>query len=293
MSLRIVELFGFPAGSKGLEEAAHTFKCPFIAQTCRKTLNDGTISGVCTLAAKNDTTNVACCPIRLYANKFEALKRVAKQAFDPKLPFFFGSLPRDKYPCVVAIGKDFGREIRVPNRAGGTFSVDWFLVHLGDNKSLLEFVAVEVQTIDTTGNYRKERKELLGGNTDPIRSKAGFNWENVNKRILPQLIYKGHVLRLERKCKKGLFFILPTAVNRRIQDRVGNSLMKYEPQPGSITFHTYSLCNDSEPTGPLTLIFDGSMTTTVDQLALAFSSPRDLPTPGVVEESLVRAITSI
>ncbi len=40
-------------------------------------------------------------------------------------------------------------------------------------------------------------------------SKAGVNWENVSKRILPQLIYKGYVLRRERLCSKGLFFVCP------------------------------------------------------------------------------------
>ena len=81
---------------------------------------------------------------------------------------------------------------------------------------LLGFVAIEVQSIDTTGNYQAEREAYLG---DRIvcreDSTAGLNWENVNKRILPQIIYKGHVLRREPLCQKGLFFICPRPYTTR------------------------------------------------------------------------------
>ena len=60
---------------------------------------------------------------------------------------------------------------------------------------LLSFVAIEVQSIDTTGNYQAERLAYLEKGSFGGKSTAGLNWENVNKRILPQIIYKGHALR--------------------------------------------------------------------------------------------------
>ena len=60
----------------------------------------------------------------------------------------------------------------------------------------------------------REAVEQCGGtDRSPEYSNAGMNWENVNKRILPQLIYKGHVLRREELCRKGLFFVCPKHVN--------------------------------------------------------------------------------
>ncbi len=93
--------------------------------------------------------------------------------------------------------------------------MDWILALLSPEGTLQEFVAVEVQAIDTTGNYRAERDAHMNGQAFTGYSEAGVNWENVSKRILPQLIYKGHVLRRERLCKKGLFFVCPTPVYQK------------------------------------------------------------------------------
>jgi len=134
-----------------------------------------------------------------------------------------------------------------------------------------------------------DRSGVLSQEIKPFRCDAGFNWENVNKRILPQVIYKGHVLRRERKCRKGLYFVTPKAVTDRIRARVGDGLMSYQPQPGSVTFHSYSL-GAIGSNGRMTLCFDGAFTTTIDQLALAFSSPTNLPNQGVFEAAILAAL---
>ena len=84
------------------------------------------------------------------------------------------------------------------------------------------------------------------------------------------------MLRVEEQCKKGLFFICPTPVLKRIYSRLGNRLAEYSLQPGAITFHDYSVDINS-PVRPFPLAFGSTFTTTHDQLALAFSSPQDLP----------------
>ena len=192
---------------------------------------------------------------------------------------------------VRIFGKDHGSELRMVGRgAASRFAVDWILVLLDPAGELVEFVAVEVQTIDTSGNYREQRMQLLDGNANADPSKdAGFNWENVSKRILPQLIYKGHVLRRESKCRKSLYFVTPTRVSEQVRDRLGNNMISYDPHPGSVTFHSYSL-GDAEPGQHRPLIFDGGFTTTIDQLALAFSAPTNLPKKGVFEEAIKEAL---
>jgi hypothetical protein len=193
---------------------------------------------------------------------------------------------------VVAFGKRWGKELRLPQREGrGGFFVDWVLALLDGQGQLKEFVAAEVQSIDTTGTYRAQWAALMAGNTLATSSAAGLNWENVSKRILPQLIYKGHVLRLERLCTKGLFFICPAPVYERIQMRLGHGMMKYPaPAQGTLTFMWYDLEPQVAVQGPRRLQARGTFTTTIDQLAVAFTAPRDLPPAGVYEAALVAAL---
>ncbi len=230
----------------------------------------------------------------MYANDYQILKDVAEQSFgrgkklitSDKLEDFQKSNPGEQ--CVTVFGKRWGKELRLPNRSkkAGAYFVDWILAHVDSSGNLLAFVAVEVQSIDTTGNYQAERAAYLKERKFEGRSTAGFNWENVNKRILPQLIYKGHVLRREPLCAKGLFFICPTPVYRKIQERLGGKLDEIHQQPGSLTIMWYDV---GEPQGngairPLER--QGEFTTTIDSVALAFTSPSNLPPAKVYERAI-------
>ena len=206
--------------------------------------------------------------------------------------------------AAIPFGQRLGKELKVKSR-DASYSFDWIIAQVDGNGELLEFVAVEVQTIDTTGSYRRQSWDLqaahcgdgIKGFAQPAAGKSSnFNYENVNKRILPQLIIKGHLLRVEEQCKKGLFFICPTPVLKRIYRRLGNRLAEYSLQPGAITFHDYSIDRDS-PLRPYPLKLESSFTTTHDQLALAFSSPQDLPPKNsyskVVSEAIKERLSSI
>ena len=127
-----------------------------------KTLSDGLISGACTLKPMNGGP-VICCPIRLYANNYEILHDVARVAFGPAIPLLPASgISAETGECVAVFGKGWGRELRLPTRGkSGAYFVDWVLAHLSAQRELINFVAVEVQSIDTTGNYREERETYL------------------------------------------------------------------------------------------------------------------------------------
>ncbi len=192
---------------------------------------------------------------------------------------------------MAVFGKHWGRELRLPQRGGrGGYFVDWVLARLKPNGELQEFVAVEVQSIDTTGNYKAERAAYLRGEEFKGSSKAGLNWENVSKRILPQLIYKGHVLRREPLCKHGLFFVCPTPVYERTQERLGGNLLAYPRQPGSLTFRWYDVGGLAPAGKRRALKYVGQFTTTIDQVANAFAAPSNLPPPRVYEQAIRAAL---
>lgn len=285
MPLKIAELFGFSPEAAEFGKAVRSRACPFIGTTCRKNFSDGMASGLCSASATKDPTPVICCPQRLYANDYQVLRQVCSSAFGAHIPMLTSlaaGIPAGG--AAVPFGQRLGKELKVKSR-GSSYSFDWIIALVDSNGELLEFVAVEVQTIDTTGSYRRQSWDLQfannGGGIDgfaqPDAGKSSnFNYENVNKRILPQLITKGHLLRVEEQCKKGLFFVCPTPVLKRIYSRLGNRLAEYSLQPGAITFHDYSIDTHSA-LQPYPLVLGSSFTTTHDQLALAFSSPQDLP----------------
>jgi hypothetical protein len=220
------------------------------------------------------------------------LKDVAELAFSPNVDLYPGkqaaSAPvapgRDR---VAVFGKDWGGELRLPSRgASGGYYVDWVLARLGSGGELADFLAVEVQSIDTTGNYQEEREASLQGVPFTGRTTAGFNWENVSKRILPQLIYKGNVLQRERLCTKGLFFVCPTPVREKIRERLGNDLLEYHLQTGSISFIWYDVGPHTVAGEVRALVHGGTFTTHVNQVANAFVSPTNLPDPNVYEKAI-------
>jgi hypothetical protein len=296
MASNIIEFFGYSPQDKSTEaqQARSLMVCPFLGRTCTKTLSDGSISGACTLKPKT-AGPVICCPIRLYAGKYQILQDVTQQAFGAGIELVVGSqvaafmAQNPSNDCVAVFGKGWGKELRLPSRSKktGAYFVDWILAHVDASGKLASFVAIEVQSIDTTGNYQAERLAYLNEQTFAGSSTAGFNWENVNKRILPQIIYKGHVLRREPLCQKGLFFICPTPVYRKIEERLGGSLTPIHQQPGALTMMWYDVGPEVPPGQIRALEAKGQFTTTVDQVALAFTAPSNLPPPKVYEQAII------
>ncbi len=301
MASNIVEFFGYAPGDQSHEakNARTSLRCPFLGRTCTKTLSDGSISGVCTLKPMTSGP-VICCPIRLYAGDYQILKDVAVQAFGGGTNLIIGSdvaSYREKNPgksCIAVFGKRWGKELRLPSRAKksggsrGAYFVDWILAHIDAEGKLVGFVAIEVQSIDTTGNYQAERLAYLDETGSFCgKSTAGLNWENVNKRILPQIIYKGHVLRREPLCQKGLFFICPTPVYNKIAERLGSDLEPIHQQAGSVTIMWYDIGAPVSEGQIRALELGGQSTTTVDQVALAFTAPSNLPPAKVYEQAIV------
>lgn len=301
MAGTIVDFFGYRAADSSEESLGAVARnlCPFIHDTCTKTLGrDGSCSGVCAVKQVSSEQRVICCPIRLYAGDYEILRIVSRKTFGVELGLYSGRAAVEKARAeggaVAVFGHRWGGELRLPKRNGvGNYFADWVLARLDGCGELVEFTSIEVQTIDTTGNYRDSRSGLLDGRRE-VRSTVGLNWENVSKRIIPQLVYKGQVLQREPLCRSGLWFVTPESVYERIIERlggVGNMAFGYAPQPGALHFLRYdydgSACLvDGAPT-PLVEV--GDECTTVEQVQAAFSRVR-LPEPGVYGAALREAL---
>ena len=294
MASTITEFFGYSPQDRSptARHARNSRECPFLKKQCVKKLHGGDPSGVCTLKPVS-AGPVICCPVRLYAGEYQILRDVSLQAFGRELPLVAGSdvpgfrLNEPGKEFAAAFGKGWGKELRLPNRSKqGGYYVDWILAHVDAGGSLISFVAIEVQSIDISNNYRAERlahlDEIPFGGTSP----AGLNWENVHKRILSQLIFKGNVLRREPLCQKGLFFICPTPVYEKMDERLGGKMEEIHMHSGSITFMWYDL-GPEVPAGQIRQIqLEGQSTTTVEQVINAFTSPSNLPPPRVYEKAI-------
>jgi hypothetical protein len=191
---------------------------------------------------------------------------------------------------VGVFGGSFASEISLPPAiAGGAkYKVDFTMVLVDEHGRLREFVAIEVQSIDTTNSYGVGLS-ALERTREVVTTGVGLNWENVNKRILPQLIIKGLVLQGEERCTKGMFFVTPETVYQKIMTRLGgnNRLRRIPMQPSSITFVRLAHDFPGSAVGePMKMRFLEEQTVSISDMSLAFISPENLPVAGAYGRSI-------
>ncbi|WP_171211963.1 NotI family restriction endonuclease [Ruegeria sp. HKCCA5426] len=303
MPTKVLEFHGFQPLTGESKAFALKKWCPFVDVKCKKAQS----GGVCALQAPG-AAPVIICPNRLYGNQFEVILRVAQQVFGHDCDMITdveaesrrreGTLNGRE---VVVYGQGYSGEvgIKAPSAEGesGSFKVDFLLASVGPNLEPLSIVAIEVQTIDTTNSYKKASSSYYAEQKHQSKwgeggTNAGFNWENVTKRILPQIIYKGHALRREKLARHGLFFVLPDPVLQKILTRIGSSLLEYPKGPGTITFHSYQL-SEKHPAGERPIELVTEFTTTVEQIAYAFVSPQNLPPLGIYEHTITDKLAAL
>lgn len=298
----ISEFFGYRASDESEQARENMAKqiCPFLSSYCTKSLGDSSsrmLSGVCSIRQVSaGSPDVICCPNRLYAENYKMLLTIAEMAFGRQYNLYAGRVAVEKAKtesgAVAVFGHGWGGELPLPKRQGrGAYYVDWILARLDENGMLVEITACEVQTIDTTGSYRNARKSLI--ETGEIKKDTvGLNWENVSKRIIPQIIYKGQVLQREELCKSGLYFICPKPVYEKVIERLGGKekLPKFPTQPAAIHFMAYDYLDEVIQEGkirPLGVIEE--YCTTVYKVQEAFSAV-DLPDQNVYRDAIKKAL---
>ena len=172
MSGYISEFFGYRAEDSSVTALDNTSKqvCPFLSSYCTKALGDKTnrtLSGVCAIRQVSETSPaVICCPNRIYADNYKMLNTIAQKAFGRSYNLYSGRLAVEKSKeeggAIAVFGHGWGGELPLPKRQGrGSYYVDWILARLDETGELVEFTAIEVQTIDTTGTYQNARRSLI------------------------------------------------------------------------------------------------------------------------------------
>lgn len=226
---KVVELYGNPTNkSLAWNEIISNQNCPFLSRKClknRKSEPDITI-GTCTVSYGKQARNIIICPFRLLEHS---------QIFTDCIHLLTLHEPGNELRIVP--------EISVP---GG--SIDYCLASVRSGK-VIDFVGMELQTLDTTGTVWPERQRFVQNHGIEVRdadiaSKKGFgmNWKMTAKTILMQLHHKiqtfehlnKHLVLIAQDC---LFEYMQREFSfEHIQDaRLGNPMH----------FHSYELLSET------------------------------------------------
>ncbi len=175
---KVLELYGISTkiNESNWNDIIQRQICPYLQRRCpkvRKSTPDVTI-GSCSVLYSRDDKRIMICPYRL-------LER--RQIFLDCLHLLTLHEPGNELHIVS--------EVTVP---GG--SVDYCLVSVRDQR-VVDFVGIELQTLDTTGTVWPARQRFLQSkaiavdsrNTDSAKS-FGMNWKMTAKTILMQLNHK-------------------------------------------------------------------------------------------------------
>jgi hypothetical protein len=183
----LAEVFGFPTNnfSEQAERYRHSKLCPYNNKVpnCTKDKANAPL-GVCSIYHKQ--APVITCPIRFRQDWLIAENAAA---------FFFGE--NANWTSLT--------EVRLKDASGQSAgNIDMVLVSYDDRGKVLDFGAVEVQAVYISGNVRKPFEMFI---SDPNGWEA-VDWSKIadyyptpdylsssRKRLVPQLLYKGKILR--------------------------------------------------------------------------------------------------
>ncbi len=180
---KVIELFGQSTTKTGLDwqSLIENQKCIYTNKKCYKIRKSdpATSIGTCTVHYGREPEPIIICPARL-------LER--HQIFMDCLHLLTMHQPGNELHIIP--------EVSIP---GG--SVDYFLVSILDKK-IMDFVGIELQTLDTTGTVWPERQRLLkelnvprNDDNENSGSTFGMNWKMTAKTILVQMHHKIHTFQ--------------------------------------------------------------------------------------------------
>ena len=262
----LCEIFGFAPDdtSAPARKQWKSQQCPFVEGICIKhshPQSDGKmiVYGSCSVTnrTRSGLEEVIICPQRLYADNYRTLHSCIKDAIGkdvaifsaaeyPKLKKSKTKLPKEHF---VLFGHNCGKEVSLSNPGIIDLSLDWVMAHIDDGE-LKNIIPCEVQSIDTTGNYRDAWNAYSTELEEIPDSAHGMNWANVWKRLIPQLMLKGSIASTSILCNFGIYFIVPDRVYKQFEKLVGTVSAEPKAGPGVMTVMTYSI-GPEVPTGKI------------------------------------------
>lgn len=202
-------------------------QCPYIGKKCVKVRKStASISiGVCTVDYSK-YNEVMICPHRM-------LER--KQIFIDCVHLLTLHEPGNELHLLP--------EVTVP---GG--SVDYFLVSVRKNK-VVDFVGIELQTLDTTGSLWSERASFLKSkgisveNSDLHAKTFGMNWKMSAKTILVQMHHK---IQTFEHLNKHLVLVIQDCFRDYMKREFSFTHMQPARQGDSFHIHSYVLEDENQ-----------------------------------------------
>lgn len=290
----IVEVFGF--SPVDVSPVTRTYwdegKCPFTLKSCVKYNSQNDVCyGVCSVTSSLGDCIV--CPNRLYAEDYKCLEIVALDAFggDIRLMLYDEYLDSDSLDgnVVVALGKNSGKEVKI----GSKLSMDWVLALLNNGK-LKEYVGVEVQSIDTTNNYRSNWEAYKGLDSSSHyipKSEHGMNWANVQKRLIPQLIRKSSLFKKSKKVKRGFYFILPYVVYKKFENLLGEFKEdSCSNDNETLNIHAYDFSGVVNGDGTKEIVLKRNVRVRLKDFIERFLTGYDLPAGEVLDMTVLKQL---
>lgn len=273
----IGELLGRKA-QKGFDPAATNYECPFIKSPClkrSKQLVDNEPYPVCSLWKRSDGEAVAAddlifvCPKRFYAVDF--LKEVIEHCWPGEKP---------TNPKVAP-------EVKMT----GFGNVDFVIADVQDDGEVGQFLSVELQAIDITGSVFKAYQAIRASEDLAKRPTYGFNWDNVYKRYITQLIRKGY---FHHHWKSKIVAVIPEQVYQYITGRA--DFMRstdVRSQTVNIIFMTYRLEDDPDRPGefrPRVATVEGTSHSNLQSAIMYHDAPQKEEFAARIKHSLARAV---
>lgn len=194
------------------------YQCPFINSQCLK--RSQRIEGpypVCSIwrnaRGDQDRELVCVCPKRFFEVAF--LDDVIEHCWQ-------GDPPRS--PRIA-------HEVKM----AGFGQVDFVIADIDDNTNeVREFISVELQAVDITGSVEPAYTAVLNHQQLEKRPSHGFNWANVRKRYISQLIAKGFY---HHHWGTRMVAVLQTAVYNEFRKYI--QFDELEPNQGNVVFMLY------------------------------------------------------
>jgi len=266
---------------KGANPAAADFECPFIQSRCpkRSTQLPDEPYPVCSIwrPAKPKLAQgpdlIFVCPKRFYAVDF--LTEVIEHCW-----------PGDK-----PINPQIAREVKME----GFGNVDFVIADVKNDNEIDQFLSVELQAIDITGSVFTAYQALRSQNDLDKKPTYGFNWDNVYKRYITQLIRKGY---FHHHWKSKIVAVIPEQVYQYILGRAAfmkTADVKNDPQV-NIIFMTYRLDNDPTRPGefkPVLVNVEGTSHTNLQNAILYKEPPQRTAFTAQIKSSLIRGAVKL
>lgn len=262
---------------KGADPAASGFECPFIKSRCpKRTIQLPEESyPVCSLwrLSKEEPDPakdlIFVCPKRFYAVDF--LTEVIEHCWPGDKP---------KNPMVAP-------EVKM----AGFGNVDFVIADVQDDGEVEQFLSVELQAIDITGSAFKAYQAIRAGEDLDKRPTYGFNWDNVYKRYVTQLIRKGY---FHHHWKSKIVAVIPEQVYQYITNRA-DFIRSPDVKSAqvNIIFMTYRLVDDHDRPGeyrPQLVTVEGTSHSSLQNAILYKEAPKKEAFTARIKHSLVRAV---